>query len=91
MSEHEDLLAAVTGRQRGRSRVRIVTVAVGAAGLAAAGVVAYTLPAPAHTPAATVTPASGPTSAQYTSGDDGGEYAGTAGGSQPAHATSGGS
>jgi len=35
-------------RQRGRSRLRAATVAVGATGLAVAGVVAYALPGSSH-------------------------------------------
>ena len=39
---------AVAARQRGHSRLRAATVAVGAAGLAVAGVVAYALPGSSH-------------------------------------------
>jgi hypothetical protein len=39
---------AAAARQRGHSRLRAATVAVGAAGLAVAGVVAYALPGSSH-------------------------------------------
>jgi hypothetical protein len=43
-----DMLSAAAERQRGRSRVRGTTAAVGLAGLTTAGVVAFTLPGPTH-------------------------------------------
>lgn len=46
--EQPPVPSAVIARQRGRARIRAVTIAAGAAGLAAAGVVAFTLPAPHH-------------------------------------------
>lgn len=50
MGTHPDALAAVLARHRRRARLRAGTVALGAASLVTAGLVAYTLPAPAtHT------------------------------------------
>lgn len=46
--DREDPLSAVVARQRGRTRLRTATVALGAAGLVAAGAVAYTLPGVTH-------------------------------------------
>jgi thiamine biosynthesis lipoprotein ApbE len=43
-ASNRDALSAVVARQRGRGRLRSATVAVGAAGLVAAGAIAYTLP-----------------------------------------------
>ncbi len=43
-----DVLSVAAERQRGRSRVRGTTAAVGLAGLTTAGVVAFTLPGPTH-------------------------------------------
>jgi hypothetical protein len=43
-----DMLSVAAERQRGRSRVRGTTAAVGLAGLTTAGVVAFTLPGPTH-------------------------------------------
>ena len=75
-ASNRDALAAVTARQRGRARLRSATVAVGAAGLVAAGVVAYTLPGTMTHPATSASTAG----------------TATAGGSTAtAHATSGGS
>jgi hypothetical protein len=76
-----DMLSAAAERQRGRSRVRGTTAAVGLAGLTTAGVVAFTLPGPAHSTvtskgAASSTgsssPASAGQSAAPSSGDDAG-------------------
>ena len=79
----------------------MVTVTVGAASLATAGVVAYNLPGPAHTTAAngtTTTPAAQPSAANQEPGDDGGGDGGGAVtapsgtfGQAPAQAVSGGS
>jgi hypothetical protein len=44
-----DVHHAVRDRERGRARLRAVTVTAGLAGLAAAGVIAANLPGPAHT------------------------------------------
>jgi hypothetical protein len=85
--------------------MRRVTAAVGAASLATAGVVAYNLPAPAHTAAngTTTTPATTqPSASSGQSGDDGrqsGDDGGSGAATVPsgtsaqgsAHATSGGS
>jgi hypothetical protein len=104
MNQRQDLVSAVIKRDRSRSRMRVVTVTVGAASLATAGVVAYNLPAPAHTTAVkgtTTTPVAQPSAAQPSSpsqqqGDDG-EGGGTVTapsgtfGQAPAQATSGGS
>src|SRR5215475_8969963 len=98
----QDLASAVM--ERDRSRMRMVTVTVGAASLATAGVVAYNLPGPAHTTAvsgSTTTPAAQPSAsaANQQPGDDGGGD-GSGGavtvpsgtfGQAPAQATSGGS
>jgi len=77
-----DMLSAAAERQRGRSRVRGTTAAVGLAGLTTAGVVAFTLPGPAHSTvtsrgAASSTGSSSPAgnegqSAVPSSGDDAG-------------------
>jgi hypothetical protein len=47
-TRRRDTLSAVTARQHGRTRMRIATIALGAAGLAGAGAVAYSLPAVTH-------------------------------------------
>jgi hypothetical protein len=98
MNNERELITALAGRERGRSRMRLVTVGLGGAALATAGVVAYHLPGPAHKTAATttttVTPSSQPTAATHTSysGDDGGSSSVTAGtGAGTTHTTSGGS
>ena len=79
--------------------MRWVTVTVGAASLATAGVVAYNLPGPANTTATTGTggtpAATQPSSDDRHSGDDGEDGAitvpGGTTGQAPAHATSGAS
>jgi hypothetical protein len=81
--------------------MRLVTITVGAASLGTAGVVAYSLPGPAHTTAvngATTTPAAAPSAASQQPGDDGGDGSGGAVtvpsgtfGQAPAQAISGGS
>ena len=66
MNQQQALASAVMERDRSRSRMRLVTVTVGAASLAAAGVVAYNLPGPAHSTAVsgtTTTPAAQPSAA----------------------------
>ena len=99
MNQRQDLTSAVMERDRSRSRMRLVTVMVGAASLATAGVVAYYLPRLAHMTvtngAATPTPAATqPSAATGHSGDDGGGAVtapiGTFG-QAPAQAVSGGS
>jgi hypothetical protein len=107
MNQGQDFTSAVMQRERSRSRVRLVTITVGAASLAAAGVVAYNLPGPAHTTAVSkitpttpkitpTTPAAQPSPSQR-SGDDGEGDGGTvttpsgSSGQAPAQATSGGS
>jgi hypothetical protein len=97
MTDQRDLTSALAGRERARSRMRMATAGLGAAALAAAGVVAYHLPAPVHktTAATTVTPSAQPTltiPANY-GGDDGGSGGGSsvAAGGSTAHSTSGGS
>ncbi len=102
MNQRQDLSSAVMQRDHSRSRMRMVTVTVGAASLATAGVVAYNLPGPAHTTAVsgttTTTPAAQPSAANQQPGDDGGSEGGGAVtapsgtfGQAPAQATSGGS
>jgi len=104
MNQGQDLTSAVTRRERSRSRIRLLTVTAGAASLAAAGVVAYHLPGPAHTTAVsgTATPAARSSAASQQSGDgsrsdDGQRSGGTAtapsgtSGQAAAQATSGGS
>ena len=100
MNQRQDLASAVMERDRSRSRMRLVTVTVGAASLAAAGVVAYNLPGPAHTTAVsgTTTPAAQPSASQQPGDDSGGDDgsgavtapSGTFG-QAPAQAVSGGS
>jgi hypothetical protein len=71
-----DPLSAVVARQRGRTRLRAATVALGTASLVAAGAVAYTLPGVTHaTGTGTAVTAAAPAS----------------GHSRAVHATSGGS
>lgn len=53
-----DSLSALVARQRGRSRLRAATIALGAGSLVAAGAVAYTLPGATH-PATTGAQAAG--------------------------------
>jgi hypothetical protein len=98
MNQRQDLASAIMRRERSRSRVRRVTVAVGAASLATAGVVAYNLPGPAHSTAVngTATPAATQpsTATEHSGDDDEGGATGVPGGTAtqaPAHATSGGS
>ncbi len=101
MNQRQDLTSAVMERDRSRSRMRLVTVMVGAASLATAGVVAYNLPGPAHTTAVSgtaTTPAAQPSAANQEPGDDGGGDGGGAVtapigtfGQAPAQAVSGGS
>ena len=76
----------------------MVTVTVGAASLATAGVVAYNLPGSTRTTAVsgtTTTPSAQPSAASQQPGDDGGDGAVTVPsgtfGQAPAQATSGGS
>lgn len=98
MNQRQDLASAIMQRERGRSRMRRVTVAVGAAALATAGVVAYNLPGPTDTTAVNgtaTTPAAQPSTAtEHAGDDDDGGAAAVPGGTAtqaPAHATSGGS
>ena len=71
-----DMLSVAAERQRGRSRVRGTTAAVGLAGLTTAGVVAFTLPGPTHSAVtskgASPTGASSSSSPAPSSGDDAG-------------------
>src|SRR5262245_22180437 len=102
-ASNRDALSAVVARQRGRGRLRSATAALGAAGLVAAGAIAYTLPSGgAHTTTATAgaTTAAGGSTAHTTSGGSGvatTTSSGTGSASAPAassgtsHATSGGS
>jgi hypothetical protein len=76
-ASNRDALSAVVARQRGRARLRSVTIAAGAAGLVAAGAIAYTLPS-GVTHATTGTPAAA------TGGT-------STGGAATVHTTSGGS
>jgi hypothetical protein len=69
-----DMLSVAAERQRGRSRVRGTTAAVGLAGLTTAGVVAFTLPGPTHstvTSKGTASP-TGASGSSSSSGDDSG-------------------
>ena len=103
-ASNRDVLSAVVARQRGRGRLRSATIAMGAAGLVAAGAIAYTLPSGvAHTTAATAgaAAATGSSTVHATSGGSGvaatATSSGTGTASTPAassgasHATSGGS
>lgn len=95
-----DRLSAVVARQRGRARLRAATLAFGAAGLVAAGAVAYQLPG-AATSSNSATTAAGTSSSpavHTTSGGSGVAASSTASrNSAPttstarAHTTSGGS
>ena len=101
MNQRHDLASAVRQRERGRDRVRLLTVTAGVASLAAAGAVAFNLPGSTHTASsgtATTPAATQPSSGTGQSGDDGGSDNGGAftvpGGTAnqaPAHAISGGS
>jgi hypothetical protein len=105
MSRPTGAIPARVARERGRARLRAVTVTAGVAGLAAAGVIAVNLPAGTHSKAAGSTTNSGSSSTSGTSSpsDDGSSGSagsatvlpGTSGGStsagSQAHATSGGS
>ena len=98
MNQRRDLAWAVGERERTRRRIRRVTVTVGAASLATAGVVAYHLPRPAQVTATngTATPAATQpsTASRHADDDGGGEGITVPGGTAsqaPAHADSGGS
>jgi hypothetical protein len=81
-ASNRDALSAVVARQRGRARLRSVTIAAGAAGLVAAGAIAYTLPSGVtHATTGTSSAATGGTSTGGTS----------TGGAAAVHTTSGGS
>lgn len=103
---NDDALSAVVARQRGRARLRTVTVAFGAAGLVAAGVVAYHLPsattstASAHSTTAVTSTGGGTTAVVHTTSGGSGVVTPTTTSngrtvtvpvSGAAHATSGGS
>lgn len=81
MTPPGDLRAAIAARERARSHVRAITVATGGVALAAAGFIAYTLPAPAHqqaTPgnAGTSSGAGTPATSAPPGGDDEGARSG---------------
>ena len=82
--DREDQLSAVVARQRGRSRLRVATVALGAASLTAAGAVAYTLPGVTHTASTGTT-----VTAAAPAGGHGGTVHTTSGGSAAAATASG--
>jgi hypothetical protein len=72
---------AVAARQRGHSRLRAATVAVGAAGLAVAGVVAYALPGSSHAGTTGSGGSSGSAAASQSNGSSAGTSTGTSGSS----------
>ena len=74
MNQRHDLASAVRQRERGRDRIRLLTVTAGVASLATAGVVAVNLPGSAHTASSgtAATPATTPSAGTGQSGDDGG-------------------
>ncbi len=82
MKPSSDVFSEVVARQRGRSRLRAATVTAGVAGLAAAGVIAYNLPGPAHSKTVSGTtntaPSAAPTSQPRYYGDDSGGDDGSA-------------
>ncbi|HZC42214.1 MAG TPA: hypothetical protein VE343_16165 [Streptosporangiaceae bacterium] len=80
-----DQLSAVVARQRGRSRLRAATVALGSASLVAAGAVAYTLPGVTHTASTGTT-----VTAAAPAGGHGGTVHTTSGGSAATSATTSG-
>ena len=94
-ASNRDALSAVVARQRGRQRLRSATVALGAAGLVAAGAIAYTLPSgAAHTAATTVhttSGGSGVATTTTTTSSGTGSASAPAASSGTSHATSGGS
>jgi hypothetical protein len=65
--------AAAVARRQGRSRLRAATVAVGAAGLAVTGVVAYALPGSSHASS------TGSAAASQNTGSSAGTSAGSSG------------
>jgi hypothetical protein len=77
--------AAAVARRQGRSRLRAATVAVGAAGLAVTGVVAYALPGSSH---ASTTGSGGSTGGAAASQNTG-SSAGTSTGSSGSESSSG--
>ena len=89
-ASNRDELPAVAARQRGRARLRSATIAVGAAGLVATGVVAYTLPG-GVTHATSGTSAAGTSTATTTGSAGTGSASAPAASSGASHATSGGS
>lgn len=102
MNKRHDLASAVRRRERGRDRIRLLTVTAGVASLATAGVVAVNLPGSSHTSAtngSTATPATTqPSAGAGQSGDDAGSddggtitVPGSTANQAPAHAISGGS
>jgi hypothetical protein len=99
-ASNSDRLSAVVARRRGRARLRAATLAFGAAGLVAAGAVAYQLPSgtTSSNTAATAAGTSASPAVHAASGGSGVAASSTAGrGSAPAastgraHAASGGS
>jgi len=68
--------AAAVARRQGRSRLRAATVAVGGAGLAVTGVVAYALPGSSH---ASTTGSGGGAAVSQNTGSSAGTSAGSSG------------
>jgi len=70
--------AAVAARYRGRTRLRAVTAAIAATGLAVAGAVAFVLPGSSHASTSSGTTPSGSTGSAAASGSSGGTSSGSA-------------
>ncbi len=90
-SQQAHRAAAASARDRGRARLRAVTVAVGAAGLAVGGAVAYVLPGSSHASTASGTTSSGSTGSASSSGSSGSSGSASSSGSSGGSASSGSS
>jgi len=73
--------AAVAARRQGQSRLRAATVAIGVAGLAAAGVVAYALPGSSHASTTGSGGSTGSAAASRSTGSSAGTSTGSSGSS----------
>ena len=71
--------AAAVARRQGRSRLRAATVAVGAAGLAVTGVVAYALPGSSHASTTSSGGSTGGAAASQNTGSSAGTSTGSSG------------
>ena len=83
--------AAAVARRQGRSRLRAATVAVGAAGLAVTGVVAYALPGSAHASTTGSGGSTGGAAASQNTGSSAGTATGSSGSASSSGSATGGS